>query len=256
MSASSHLLAVAVGNTRTRIGYFVGEELSSPISLPSSDTNAIGTKVDELSQNDHNILVVLSSVNPPASIAIASELENRGYSVARVNSDIAIPMNHTLDDASTLGQDRLLCAFAAYQKTKQACIIIDAGTAITIDFVDGAGTFQGGAILPGLRMALASMHKQTASLPEIDEMQIDPEYGVFGKDTKHAMILGARASAIGAAHYLIDRYAQAYEAYPQILATGGDAAILFENDDLIEHIVPDLQLIGMLEAVKAHDAEN
>jgi type III pantothenate kinase len=253
--AHAKLLAVAVGNTRTRFGLFTGEELSSPTSLPSADAAAIAAKIDELAQGDHTIPVVLSTVNKKASIAIESELEAREFGVLEINQDVAVPMVHALDDATTVGQDRLLCAYAAFIKTKQACVVIDAGTAITVDFVDGAGTFQGGAILPGVRLLLTSMHEHTAALPLIEEITVDPARGVFGKDTRHAMVLGARAAAVGAARYLIDQYAQAYEAYPQIIATGGDAGVLFENDDLIEHIVPDLQLVGILEAAKAHDQD-
>ncbi len=253
MPPLSHLLAIAVGNTRTRLGLFNGEDLSSPLSLPSGDAVAIAEHASTLTGGDQTVPVIISTVNRSASIAIAQALEARGYGALEINHDVPIPMNHGLDDASTVGQDRLLCALAAFRKTKQACIVIDAGTAITVDFVDGAGTFQGGAILPGLALLLTSLHEHTAALPQVDAIAYDPARGVFGKDTAHAMILGARAAAIGAARYLIDQYANAYEAYPQIIATGGDAVSLFENDDLVEHIVPDLQLIGILEASKEEE---
>jgi hypothetical protein len=59
------------------------------------------------------------------------------------------------------------------------------------------------------------------------------------------MLVGVRGAARGLAHELIDRYAEFYGAYPQIVATGGDARALFEGDEVIEHIVPDLTLLGI-----------
>ena len=160
-------------------------------------------------------------------------------------------MNHALDDASTLGQDRILCAFAAYKRAQQACVVIDAGTAITVDFVDGEGTFQGGAIAPGLAMMLDAMHSHTASLPKLEFAPCDESRGAFGKDTAHAMMLGVTAAAAGMVRYLIDRYALAYEAYPQVIATGGDAQAILENEDFVDRVVPDLILLGIAISVIA-----
>jgi type III pantothenate kinase len=63
--------------------------------------------------------------------------------------------------------------------------------------------------------------------------------------------LGALGSVRGLVHFMIERYAEFYEGYPQIVATGGDAPLLFEKDELVEHIVPDLQLVGILEVARA-----
>ena len=64
------------------------------------------------------------------------------------------------------------------------------------------------------------------------------------------MLLGVRNAAVGLARHTIETFAEAYEAYPQIIATGGDAALLFDGDEVIEHVVPDLQLLGIADAVK------
>jgi type III pantothenate kinase len=235
---------------------FRGKELSSAQSLNSDDTAGITAAIQTLTADLHGVPIVMSSVNEPAARAISSALEQSDAGrVLRIGEDVLVPMQHALDDASTLGQDRILCAFAAFRRAKQACVVIDAGTAITVDFVDGEGTFLGGAIAPGLNMMLKSMHEHTAALPKLEYQHPDDAKGAFGLDTRHAMILGVRAAATGLVHYLIDAYATAYEAYPQIIATGGDAATLFERDDLVEHIVPDLQLIGILEACIANDEE-
>lgn len=245
------LLAIAVGNTRTRYGLFDGQELraSGPVV---NDLAQVLEAVRGALGESHGVPVAVSSVNAPFTQRLLPELEElTGQEAALFGRDVQAPMRHTLDDASTLGQDRVLCAFGAYTRSKQACIVVDAGTAITVDFVDGEGTFHGGAIAPGVSMMLRAMHEQTASLPPVIYTPPEPGRGPLGKDTPHAMILGVHEAAVGLVHRLIDRYAEFYGGYPRVVATGGDAAALFGEDTLVEQIVPDLQLVGICEAVRA-----
>lgn len=244
------LLAIAVGNTRTRFGLFEGKELSSTGSERSDQPELIAAEVGKLLANFAGAPIIISTVNVLASEKIRRAVEAHG-DVYVIGTDIAIPLTHALDDASTLGQDRALCALAAYSRAGQACVVIDAGTAVTVDFIDGQGVFQGGVIAPGLNMMLKALHEHTAALPLLEFAKPDEARGVFGRDTAHAMMLGAQAGVRGLVREAIERYAIAYEAYPQIIATGGDAAVLFDGDDLVEVVVPDLQLVGILEAARA-----
>jgi len=244
-----HLLTLAVGNTRTRVGLFHGRDLNDPVSILNSDFAAIAKRVDELLENERDVPIVIASVNNPIADRIETLMKERaGEDVYRIGRDLGIPMKHALDDESTVGHDRLLNCLGAYSRAKQACIVIDAGTAITVDFVDGEGTFQGGVIAPGLNLMLKALHDNTAALPQIAFEMPDMKRGPFGKDTKHAMRLGVLNAARGVARMMIDLYADHYGAYPQIVATGGDAAALFSDDPVVEHIVSDLQLIGIREA--------
>jgi type III pantothenate kinase len=240
-------LALAVGNTRTRLARFRGAELVDPVSLPNADRPAI---IDRCVPRDGETAVI-ASVNHPIADDLEAQLARRGVHVLRIGRDLAIPLAHALDDASTTGQDRLLCALAAWSRARQACVIVDAGTAITIDFVDGEGTFRGGVIAPGLGMMLAALHEHTSALPKLEVHIPDPARGPFGLDTKHAMHLGVVNAARGLVRHTIETYAERYGGYPQIVATGGDAPRLFEHDDLVEHIVPDLQLLGIQHALHA-----
>ena len=245
------VVGVAVGNTRTRVGLLRDGTVQDAESLRSDDAQAVAALVAGKRATAGAGPVVISSVNNQAVLAIEQALES-GHSIEafRIGRDVSLPVRHTLDDASTVGQDRLLTALGAYSKSKQACVVVDAGTAITVDFVDGEGTFQGGVIAPGLNMMLKAMHAETAALPELAYENPDPARGPFGKDTKHAMLLGVKCAAVGLVRLVIERYAEKYEAYPQVVATGGDAVALFEGDEVIEHIVPDLQLLGIAEACR------
>jgi type III pantothenate kinase len=246
--AELELIAVSVGNTRTRIGLFRDQQLEQSDALSNGDVNAIVGAVLALPVVNQGAPVAIASVNNPVADRIASALagpiHDRGGDVYRFGDDLAIPINTTLEDDSTVGQDRLLNAIGAYSRARQACIVIDAGTAVTVDFVDGEGTFHGGAIAPGLNMMLRSLHEHTAALPAMAFEPVGPQQP-FGKDTRGAMLLGVQSAVRGMARVLVERYAEFYGAYPQIVASGGDARALFENDDLVEHIVPDLTLLGI-----------
>ena len=243
------LLAICVGNSRTQFGLFEGGKLMEARSL----ANTSDALIEELSALGAAAPAVIATVNPARSEPLLSGLKGS----LLVGRDVPLHLKHTLEDASTLGQDRVLNAMAAFDRAEQACIVIDVGTAITIDFIDGEGVFHGGAIAPGLRMMLASLHAGTASLPEIDldaGTAADPH--PFGRNTPDAMQKGVIAAARGLAREMSERIASFYDAYPQIVATGGDARLLFEEDGMVEHIVPELQLLGVKAAVDRALAES
>jgi type III pantothenate kinase len=255
MHEHGHLLAVAVGNTRTRFGVFHGNELENATSMANEDPAALAQAIVKAAEGEHGVSVVVGSVNPAVSDPLVRALEDSGERVFRIGTDLPVPMPHSLEDATTLGQDRILCAYGAFARARQACVVIDVGTAVTVDFVDGEGIFHGGVIAPGLRMMLGALHEKTAALPAADLQQeaarLEGAQTPFGKDTRQAMALGVLGSVRGLVHFMIERYAEFYEGYPQIVATGGDAPLLFEKDELVEHIVPDLQLVGILEVARA-----
>lgn len=244
-----HLLAITVGNTRTRFGLFHGKDLHDPRSMENADPEGIARGVEAALEGTHDAVVAISSVNRRVSEALAGLLRERlGEHVYQFGVDLVIPIENALEDDSTVGQDRLLCALGASVRAEQACVIIDAGTAITVDFVDGEGVFQGGVIAPGLRMMLRALHEQTSALPVVEFRPPEVGRGPFGKFTAEAMVLGVMNAARGLVRETIERFAEAYQAYPQIVATGGDAPALFAESDLVESVVPDLQLIGIAEA--------
>lgn len=247
---SGRLLAVAVGNSRARWGLFEGQDLTPGASYPLAEAGeAIAKAVREHGPE----LIAVASVNPPAADRIEQAIAGVGPRVVRLGRDLMPLLRHTLTDASTLGMDRACCALAAFDLVASAVAVIDAGTAITVDFVDGEGVFHGGGIAPGVNMMLKSLHEHTAALPDI---AFDPHAaGVFGADTRHAMQLGVAAAARGLVRDLVERFAEHYEAYPRVIATGGDAVALFEHDGLVERIIPDLQLIGIQRSVERADED-
>ncbi|TVQ63522.1 MAG: type III pantothenate kinase [Phycisphaerales bacterium] len=254
-----HLLSINVGNTRTAYALhrgFSDIDRGPMRAVVNTDEKEL---IDALlaaargMDGADKAIVVIASVNEPVATLIDSALRGGGpWDIARIGRDVPIPVRHALDEqgARTVGQDRLLNALGAYDVARQACVVVDAGSAVTVDFVDGEGVFQGGAIAPGARMMLRAMHNDAPALPDVglvipDGARPDEPAQPFGKNTPQAMLNGVYFGIRGMVRMLAERYAEAYDAYPQIIATGGDAEMLFESDELIETIVPDLTHRGM-----------
>ena len=244
---SFNLLAISVGNTRTRLGQFLGgkfNEDATPENAPFSKlTDAIAQAWAPLADKD-DAIVMLASVNPPVAERVEAFAKEtlKAYKVLRVERDINIPIGRQLDPEALVGEDRLLNAAAAFDVLKQAVVIVDCGTAITVDFVDGAGTFHGGAIAPGATMMLKALREHTAQLPEVTPAR---PAEVIGHNTIEAMRSGMYHGLRGMVKELTEQYAEVAGTYPMIVVTGGDAPLLFEGDELIDRIVPQLTIIGM-----------
>ena len=187
--------------------------------------------------------ILLSSVNPPVANWVEQEVaEHFKRSVTRVERDLPIPIGRQLDPEAIVGEDRLLNAAAAFDVLKQACVVVDAGTAMTVDFIDGAGTFHGGAITPGAQLMLDSLNQRTAQLPEVE---LAKPAEAIGHSTIEAMKSGVFYGLRGVVHELVERFAESTGQYPLVVATGGDADLLFRDDELVDRVVPDLTLIGI-----------
>lgn len=115
------------------------------------------------------------------------------------DSNTPIPLCNDYHTPGTLGPDRLAAAIGAYAETKNDILIIDAGTAITYDFVSADGHYKGGNISPGMRMRFEALHEHTAKLPLIDEKDDIPN---LGYDTETAI----RSGVILGIKYEIEHY--------------------------------------------------
>ncbi|HRP62368.1 MAG TPA: type III pantothenate kinase [Phycisphaerales bacterium] len=253
------IVAINVGNTRTQFGRFVDGQLEGTDRLDNKDVAAIVNHVVEQWRSvaeQPNAAIIIASVNDPLADRVASAIEDQlTVEVYRIGDDLPVPIGRQLDPETITGVDRLLNAAAAYESLGQACVIVDAGTAVTVDFVDGEGTFHGGAIAPGARMQLRALHEHTSALPELEFQE--PEKEAFGRNTAQAMLQGVYHGIRGMVWRLVEQYAERYGAYPTVIATGGDAHVLFGEDELIDRIVPELTLHGIAcaarHAMASHD---
>jgi type III pantothenate kinase len=246
MPTAPSLLAISVGNTSTKLAAFIDGKLMHSAFVRNADADkflpALLAAHGAL-QGADPAPVVLASVNPPLAQKHAVQIKTAiKCEVLRVGRDVPIVIGRQLDREAIVGEDRLLNAAAAYDILKRACVVIDAGTAMTIDFIDGAGIFHGGAILPGATMQLHALAQGTAQLPETS---FAPPEEPIGHNTVEAMRVGVFHGLRGAVRNIVEQYAIATGMYPAVIATGGDAPVLFADDEFIERVVPELTLLGI-----------
>lgn len=241
-----NLLAVSVGNTRTRIGAFVDGTLAESAIYENAKRDQLRDSIDHafspLREQD-GTFVLMSSVNPPADRAIVDTLRQvTRRDVLRVEKDVNVPIGRRLDREALVGEDRLLNAAAAFDTLNQACVIVDAGTAMTVDFVDGEGTFHGGVITPGAQLMLDCLTARSPLLPEVEFARpAEP----IGHNTTEAMLSGVYHGMRGIVREVTERIAEQVGAFPLVIATGGDGNLLLRDYELIDRVVPDLTLRGL-----------
>jgi type III pantothenate kinase len=143
-----------------------------------------------------------------------------------------------------VGADRIANAIAAtHNYPNQNLIIIDFGTATTFCVINSQKAYLGGSILPGVRLSVEALSKNTARLPSVEILKLDH---VVGRSTIESIQSGVYFGALGACKELIQRInKEAFSNQPSlVLATGGFAS-LFDNQNLYDHLVPDLVLQGV-----------
>jgi type III pantothenate kinase len=248
-----NLLTLNLGNTRLAIGVFTAGELKHVSRLPVQDRAPIPAAIAaawKLISDSPRAAIAAAGVNPELVKWINQTVhEQTGQTPLWVGRDMELPINVLTDAPNETGIDRVLNIAAAYEQMEKSCVVVDAGTAVTVDFCNDNGDFLGGAIAPGLRMMLTSLHEKTARLPLVE---FAPPTGSVGANTASAIRHGVYNSIRGLVKEMVESYAMAEGHWPEIIATGGDAEALFKGWELIHAVAPDLTLYGIALAFTEH----
>jgi type III pantothenate kinase len=143
----------------------------------------------------------------------------------------------------TIGPDRLANALAARHRFGAPVIVVDFGTAVTFDVVDGAGNYAGGIIAPGLAAMTEYLHEKTALLPRIEIRELNT---VIGKSTEQAMLIGAVHGYRGLIRELLLELRRELKTHRlPVVATGGCARLISARLSEITAVEPNLTLEGL-----------
>ncbi|MHC4321293.1 MAG: type III pantothenate kinase [Planctomycetota bacterium] len=243
------ILAVDIGNTNINIGSFVGKKLLSHFCIDNTtlinQKAALPCKSPLLNESKN---IVVASVNPNIESVFYKSLEkSHKKKILKIGREIKLRIPILVDNPQTIGIDRLLNALAAYRQTKTSTIVIDFGTAITIDIVSKKGEFLGGLILPGIKTSAYALNKQTALLPEVD---IKRPKEIIGKTTENAIKAGIYFGTVGSVIHIIRELNRIYGDLKYTIATGGDAKTLKRDIPEIDKFIPRLTLEGIRLAFK------
>jgi type III pantothenate kinase len=160
-----------------------------------------------------------------------------------------VPLLIRVEHPDRVGIDRLLAALAAnrLRQPDHAAIVVDLGTAITVDLVDADGAFAGGAILPGIATSARALAEQTDALPQVTLDFLDKPPVALGKSTVPAIESGIYWGAIGAIRELVSQLSAPYPIRPDLFITGGasrQVADLLKSHGTVRHL-PNLVLSGI-----------
>lgn len=164
----------------------------------------------------------------------------------------SVGINIQVDYPDKVGIDRLLAAKAAIhwseiQGLDKPLIVVQAGTALTVDWVDSQRRFQGGSILPGVGLALQYLAAGTDQLPWLPTDSIDRLPRLPGKNTEEAIAAGVHASLVGGVRYLVERYRaeDAQSGQAPVVISGGDGRLVLEHIPAPATYIDNLVLLGL-----------
>jgi type III pantothenate kinase len=234
-------LTIDQGNSRTKVALFndQGRIVKSFIykSFAASDIE----RLFDLYPITDSIISSVVNIEP----AVVNALNRLSKHFVLFDHFTPVPVRNGYSSPETLGQDRLAAAVgAAFLCPKQNILIIDAGSAITYDFVSDENEFVGGNIAPGIKMRLTMLNRMTKKLPlvDVDENELIP---LFGKTTRDAIAAGVVRGIV----YEVKGYVRSLNAQINqltVILTGGNAPYIANNcRNMAFQLEKHLVLIGL-----------
>lgn len=248
------IVAVDVGNSRMKFGLFEcapAEGLPAPcrtLDLPAlgADLNAIAAWLAP--RQAPAIAWYIGSVHRAASTRLVDWLQSHtAQPPLTLLASMDLPLVVSLARPDMVGIDRLLDGVAAnvLREPGRPAVVVDLGTAITVDLLSEAGAFLGGAILPGIGMSARALHEFTDLLPLIDMTSLAAPPPALGIATREALCSGLYWGAVGGVRELIGRLMDGRGQTPQVFLSGGAAASVAGLLSAEGVYVPHLTLSGI-----------
>ncbi len=246
------ILAVDVGNTQTVLGLFRDDALGGHwrISTDASLTaDEIRIKIggllatEGLSWSDVSRMIV-SSVVPNLSEAYdAVSRKSTGRAPMLVGPGLKTGMTILYDNPHEVGADRIVNGVAAFEAHGGPVIVVDFGTATTLDVIDASGAYLGGAIAPGLETSAEALFAKAARLSKVD---LEDPGTVIGRNTRASVQAGLLLGEAAMVDGLVRRMWDELGVSTPVVATGGLAERMAPLCATITHVDPDLTLTGLM----------
>ena len=232
-------LIIDIGNTLVKYAIFSSDEIVIIYKKNDVELSFMQELIQKHNVND----VIISSVRDKVD-------GDFGIKTLYLNHLTPFPITINYETPETLGNDRIANVVAAsVLYPNKNILIIDAGTCITIDFIDQNKEYQGGRISPGIEMRYKSLHKYTSNLPKLT---ISNTAQQIGKDTNSSIVSGVEKGVVAEIETIIDDFKNENEDL-FVIVTGGDT-FFFENT-LKNSIFADQNLVlkGLNEILKYNE---
>ena len=245
------LLAIDIGNTNIVIGVFEDEKLRA--------TWRLGTDVHKLEDEYASVFLnllslkglafadidcaIISSSVPPL-VTVFEGLCQRYFEVSPVvvGPGTKTGVRISIDNPREVGADRVVNAAAGHRLYGGPLIVIDFGTATTLDAVSEEGDYLGGAIAPGMGISAEALFEHAAKLPRVELVR--PQNAI-GRNSVSAMQSGIIFGYVGLIEGIVVRMRKELGGTAKVIATGGLADIICRETDVVDAVEPDLTLVGL-----------
>ncbi len=251
MKSAACIVAVDVGNTAVKLGVRQGDDIvdhSIVLNQSSWQASVIEWVHERLGCQD--VQWRIASVHRRAAErlvdAVKAATPNASLELVTFRD---VPMPTSVEHPERLGIDRLLSAYAARRRWNSPLIVVDAGSAVTVDWVDQDGVLCGGAILPGLELQARALATGTDALPKID-WSSPHVVQLPARNTAEAIHGGILVGVAAAIDGLTQRYLENCDGEPesvQLVLTGGDAQALSAHVRHPHHRQANLVCRGLLD---------
>ena len=252
MTASPLLLAIDAGNTNIMFAVFDGDRLlarwrAATDADRTADEYAVWlTQSMALRGIDPGRIggAIVATVAPQALFELESLCRDYFGCAPKVVGESVDPgLRVRVDRPDEVGADRLVNAVAAHALHEGWLIVVDFGTATTLDVVDDRGDYRGGAIAPGVNLSLEALERAAAKLPRVS---VRKPRRVVGVATVPAMQSGVYWGYVGLLEGLVARIRDEVGEPMTVVATGGLAPLFKDATPAIDTVVPDLTLHGLM----------
>ena len=231
-------LTIDHGNSRTKTGLFTPD--GTLIHTQPLPDQSLSTLADFIHENKVSHIIISTTGSREWQL---QDLNFNG-TLIELNHETQLPIEIIYKTPETLGRDRIASACGAHHiYNDKNCLIVDAGTCITMDLLTAKGKFLGGNIAPGIQMRLSAMHEKTARLPLVDPAF--PE-NPFGDSTQHALQNGACLGAVMEIEGILNRAKDAFGDV-SVVITGGDADLLATRLECQIFVEPELVMHGLFQ---------
>ena len=245
------LLVIDIGNTNTVLGLYRGTALVHHWRMATSrqrTADEYGVLLWQLFQmaamRTSDVTGCMISCVVPPMLPIMQEMAEKwfGGPPLVVGPGIKTGMPILYENPREVGADRIVNAVAAYERFRDACIVLDFGTATTFDAISAQGEYLGGAIAPGIAISAEALFQRASKLPRV-EVQIPAK--VIGRNTVASIQSGLVYGYLGLIEGMIERIVAEYGRPMQVIATGGLSGLFAQHSPRIDLHDNELTLEGL-----------
>ena len=244
------LWAIDVGNTQTVVGIHNGSQWIGDWRIQTDRARTedewrslLWTLCQKQQIPWHADGFMISSVVPPVDEVISRwAKQDFGLTAHFLRNGQQVQMNVDYDPPHAVGADRIANALGALEIVKPPFIVVDFGTATTLDVVDKTGTYVGGVILPGVMVSLEGLVGRTAKLPAI---RLEGTKRALGKNTVESLQSGVVRGYSGAIDTLVRQVSDELDGEVSVLSTGGLGKLFVNHCETIQEHKGMLTLDGL-----------